>query len=60
MFDFPFTEASIGTSLYCLLYYLVIVILNYRDGLNPYSYEISLRKESGLYFRDFIYYPKLR
>lgn len=45
MFDFPFTEASIGTSLYCLLYYLVIVILNYRDGLNPYSYEISLRKE---------------
>jgi hypothetical protein len=45
MLDFPFTEASVGTSLYCLLYYIVLLIYNYEDGLHPYTYEISLRKE---------------
>ena len=46
MFDFPFTEASIGTSVYCLVFYLLLVLLNYRDCLyEPFEYEVSLKKE---------------
>ena len=46
MFDFPFKEASVFTSAYCLVYYLIIVRSNYHDGLlEPFTYEISLRKE---------------
>ena len=46
MFDFPFHEATVGTSVFCLIYYLVLVRSNYRDGLlDPFAYEISLKKE---------------
>lgn len=52
MFDFPFKEASVFTSVYCLVYYLILVRSNYHDGLlEPFTYEISLKKEiSTLFF----------
>lgn len=46
MFDFPFNEASVVTSIYCFVYYLILVYSNYQDGLlEPFTYEISLKKE---------------
>lgn len=55
MFDFPFKEASVLTSVYCLVYYLILVRSNYRDGLlEPFAYEISLKKEVlALFFIGF-------
>lgn len=52
MFDFPFKEASIVTSVYCLVYYLILVFANYQDGLrDPFINEISERKEKlALFF----------
>lgn len=35
--DFPFTESSIWTGLYCLFFYLFILILNYRRGVVNYG-----------------------
>lgn len=46
MFDFPFTEPSVNTSLYCLVCYLIFLRSNYQDGLlEPFTYEISRKKE---------------
>lgn len=51
MFDFPFHEASVWTGLYCLLFYLIIVISNYRSGLKfPYQIPISSSKRRWTIF----------
>lgn len=42
MFDFPVKEETVGTSLYCLLIYLLIVGKNYSQGLKfPYDRPVS-------------------
>lgn len=51
MFDFPFKEASVLTSVYCLVYYLILVCSNYQDGLSdPFINQVSLRKEKWTLF----------
>lgn len=46
MFDFPIKESTVGTSLYCLLFYVVIVFMNYRYGLkHPFCRTIGKNKK---------------
>lgn len=46
MFDFPMTEPSVGTAVYCLLAYLFILCFNYKNALkNPYLYPVKKSKK---------------
>ncbi len=47
MFDFPFKEAGVATSLYCLLLWLYIVASNYRQGLLKISVPNPNKKHTG-------------
>lgn len=43
MFDFPMKESSIWTSLYCFIFFLIILRSNYRNGLKePFSRRINI------------------
>lgn len=52
MFDFPIKEANIWTSIYCLFFYLCILIKNYNTGiLHPYTRPLSKHKKNiSLFF----------
>lgn len=42
MFDFPIKEPTVGTSIYCLFFYLAILLANYKYGLkSPFTRSVS-------------------
>ena len=50
MFDFPMKEASVWTSLYCLIVFLIILRTTYNDAIKyPFAKAISKRKEKWIY-----------
>lgn len=50
MFDFPMKEASIWTSLYCFIFFLIILWGNFRDGLKePFVRRINVAKQKRAY-----------
>lgn len=57
MFDFPIKESSVGTSLYCLFFYLAIIFTNYKYGLKfPFTRSVSSRKiKWTLFFIGFFF-----
>lgn len=51
MFDFPIKESTIGTSLFCLFFYLALLLTNYRYGLKyPFCRQISDSKRKWTLF----------
>lgn len=51
MFDFPVKESTIGTSLYCLIFYLAIIVSNYKYGLKyPFTHKVSESRQRWTIF----------
>ncbi len=50
MFDFPFDEASVWTSLYCLCYFIVLLTNNYKAGLYDFSSSKTIAHKWTLFF----------
>lgn len=50
MFDFPVQESSVGTSIYCLCFYLVIFVSNYRYLKYPFKIPVSKNRRKTTLF----------
>ena len=56
MIDFPMTEASVATSLYCIIFYLSLLALTFRHGirgLNPWASHHRLKERSCIFLIGF-------
>ena len=57
MFDFPMTDATISTSLYCIIFYLFLVVLTYGHGitsLNTSSSFITRKEKISIFLIGFL------